>query len=112
LNKLSPEERAAFVKMLQEQAAARGVKLPQEIRTEPTGLGFGLIEPTGSREATCETPPVSGVPRPVDYEIEFLTPDVAYRYDRPLTASAVVGRDVMRLSGITAIPPALDKWRS
>src|SRR6478609_152393 len=39
LSKLSPEERAAFVKMLQEQAAARGVKLPQEVASDPKDLG-------------------------------------------------------------------------
>ena len=35
LGKLSPEERAAFVKMLQERAAARGVKLPRRVAPEP-----------------------------------------------------------------------------
>jgi hypothetical protein len=44
LSKLSPEERAAFVKMLQEQAAARGVKLPQEVTSEPKELGEVLTD--------------------------------------------------------------------
>ena len=41
LGKLSPEERAAFVKMLQERAAARGMTLSREVqpRTERTGPG-------------------------------------------------------------------------
>ena len=39
LAKLSPEQRAAFVKMLQEQAAARGVTLPQQVVPEPKELG-------------------------------------------------------------------------
>jgi hypothetical protein len=39
LSKLSPEERAAFVKVLQAQAAARGVPLSQEVRPEPKELG-------------------------------------------------------------------------
>ena len=39
LGKLSPEERAAFVKMLQERAAARGVTLSREVRSEPKELG-------------------------------------------------------------------------
>jgi hypothetical protein len=39
LGKLSPEERAAFVKMLQERAAARGMPLSQEVQAEPTELG-------------------------------------------------------------------------
>src|SRR5262245_8136356 len=44
LSKLSPEERAAFVKMLQEQAAARGVKLPPELAPEPKELGEVLTD--------------------------------------------------------------------
>ncbi len=39
LAKLSPEERAAFVKMLQERAAARGVTLPRQVAPEPKELG-------------------------------------------------------------------------
>jgi hypothetical protein len=39
LSKLSPEERAAFVKMLQDRAAARGVTLPERVPPEPTELG-------------------------------------------------------------------------
>jgi hypothetical protein len=39
LSKLSPEERAAFVKMLQERAAARGVTLPTQVAPEPKELG-------------------------------------------------------------------------
>ena len=39
LSKLSPEERAAFVKMLQERAAARGVTLSPEVQPEPKELG-------------------------------------------------------------------------
>ena len=39
LGKLSPEERAAFVKMLQERAAARGVTLSPEVQPEPKELG-------------------------------------------------------------------------
>ena len=39
LGKLSPEERAAFVKMLQERAAARGVALSRDVQPEPNELG-------------------------------------------------------------------------
>ena len=39
LGRLSPEERAAFVKILQERAAARGVTLSREVRPEPRELG-------------------------------------------------------------------------
>jgi acyl-CoA reductase-like NAD-dependent aldehyde dehydrogenase len=39
LGKLSPEERAAFVKMLQERAAARGMPLSRAVQSEPTELG-------------------------------------------------------------------------
>jgi len=35
LSKLSPEERAAFVKMLQDRAAARGLTLPGKVAPEP-----------------------------------------------------------------------------
>src|SRR5947208_13623896 len=38
LSKLSPEQRAAFVKMLQDQAAARGVTLPRQAAREPKEL--------------------------------------------------------------------------
>ena len=44
LSKLSPEERAAFVKMLQERAAARGVTLPREVASEPKELGQVLTD--------------------------------------------------------------------
>src|SRR6476660_2555836 len=35
LSKLSPEERAAFVEMLQERAAANDVRLPDKVTPEP-----------------------------------------------------------------------------
>ena len=38
LGRLSPEERAEFVKMLQERARARGVALPQRVGSDPKGL--------------------------------------------------------------------------
>jgi hypothetical protein len=44
LGKLSPEERAAFVKMLQERAAARGVALPRQLAPEPKELGQVLTD--------------------------------------------------------------------
>jgi hypothetical protein len=44
LGKLSPEERAAFVKMLQERAAARGVKLPGKVASDPKDLGNVLTD--------------------------------------------------------------------
>ena len=37
--RLSPEERAEFVKLLQERARARGVALPQQIGSDPKDLG-------------------------------------------------------------------------
>jgi hypothetical protein len=44
LSKLSPEERAEFVKMLQDRAAARGVTLPQKVATDPKNLGHVLTD--------------------------------------------------------------------
>ena len=44
LSKLSPEERAAFVKMLQDRAAARGVKLPGKVASDPKDLGKVLTD--------------------------------------------------------------------
>ena len=44
LSKLSPEERAAFVKMLQDRAAARGVTLPRQVAPEPKDLGQVLTD--------------------------------------------------------------------
>jgi hypothetical protein len=44
LSKLSPEERAEFVKMLQERAAARGVTLPRQVAPEPKELGQVLTD--------------------------------------------------------------------
>jgi hypothetical protein len=44
LSKLSPEERAAFVKMLQDRAAARGVTLPHQVAPEPKDLGQVLTD--------------------------------------------------------------------
>src|SRR4249920_1056674 len=38
LARLSPEERAEFVRMLQERARARGVTLPRQVGTEPGDL--------------------------------------------------------------------------
>ena len=44
LSKLSPEGRATFVKMLQERAAARGVKLPEPVAPDPKDLGKVLTD--------------------------------------------------------------------
>jgi hypothetical protein len=44
LGKLSPEERAEFLKMLQERAAARGVKLPGRAASDPKDLGKVLTD--------------------------------------------------------------------
>ncbi|HEY1362775.1 MAG TPA: hypothetical protein VGF60_11075 [Xanthobacteraceae bacterium] len=44
LSKLTPEERAAFVKMLQDRAAARGVTLPRQVAPEPKELGQVLTD--------------------------------------------------------------------
>jgi hypothetical protein len=44
LGKLSPEERAAFVKMLQDRAAARGVTVPPKVAPEPKELGEVLTD--------------------------------------------------------------------
>src|SRR3974390_174735 len=44
LSKLSPEERAAFVKMLQDGAATRGVTLPRQVAPEPKDLGQVLTD--------------------------------------------------------------------
>src|SRR5215471_6093968 len=44
LGKLSPEERAAFVKMLQERAATLGVTLPRQVAPEPKELGQVLTD--------------------------------------------------------------------
>jgi hypothetical protein len=44
LSKLSPEERAAFVKMLQERAAARGLTLPGPVASDPKDLGQVLTD--------------------------------------------------------------------
>ena len=44
LSKLSPEDRAEFLKMLQERAAARGVTLPGKVASDPKDLGKVLTE--------------------------------------------------------------------
>ena len=44
LSKLSPQERAAFVKMLQDRAATRGVTLPRQVAPEPKELGKVLTD--------------------------------------------------------------------
>lgn len=44
LARLSPEERAAFVKMLQERAQARGTALPRQLGAEPKDLGQVLTD--------------------------------------------------------------------
>ena len=44
LAKLSPEERAAFLKMLLERAAAKGVTLPRQMGPEPEELGEVLTD--------------------------------------------------------------------
>ena len=44
LGKLSPEERAEFLEMLQERAAARGVKLPGKVASDPKDLGEVLSD--------------------------------------------------------------------
>jgi hypothetical protein len=44
LARLSPEERAAFVKMLQERAQARGTQLPGQVASDPQDLGRVLTD--------------------------------------------------------------------
>jgi len=44
LSKLSPEDRAEFLKTLQERAAARGVKLPGQVASDPKDLGQVLTD--------------------------------------------------------------------
>src|SRR5262245_16404527 len=44
LGKLSPEERAEFLEMLQERAAARGVKLAGKVASDPKDLGEVLTD--------------------------------------------------------------------
>ena len=44
LARLTPEERAAFVKMLQERAQARGMTLPQQVTPNPKDLGQVLTD--------------------------------------------------------------------
>ena len=44
LSKLSPEDRAEFLKMLQERAAARGVKLSGKVASDPKDLGKVLTD--------------------------------------------------------------------
>jgi hypothetical protein len=44
LGKLSPEDRAAFLKMLQERAAASGVTMPRQVTPEPKDLGQVLTD--------------------------------------------------------------------
>ena len=44
LGKLSPEDRAEFLKMLKERAAARGVKLPGKVASDPKDLGQVLTD--------------------------------------------------------------------
>jgi hypothetical protein len=44
LGKLTPEERAEFLKMPQERAAARGVKLPGKVASDPKDLGQVLTD--------------------------------------------------------------------
>ena len=44
LDKLSPEERAEFVKMLQERATARGVALPRQAAPDSKELGQVLTD--------------------------------------------------------------------
>src|SRR6185369_8150964 len=39
LARLSPEERAEFVKMLQERAQSKGVALPKQVGSDPKDLG-------------------------------------------------------------------------
>ena len=45
LSKLSPQERAEFLKMLQAQAAARGVDLPAKVASDPKDLGKEMCSP-------------------------------------------------------------------
>ena len=44
LSKLSPEDRVEFLKMIQERAAARGVKLPGNVASDPKDLGKVLSD--------------------------------------------------------------------
>jgi hypothetical protein len=72
LARLSPEERAAFAKMLQQRAAAKGMPLPDNVTTNPRDLGevlTGIHETpgrlrdlfgTGGGTGTATTQPEGG----------------------------------------------------
>ena len=44
LARLSPEERAEFLKMLQQRAQSRGAALPRQVEPDPGGLGQVLTD--------------------------------------------------------------------
>jgi hypothetical protein len=44
LARLSPEERASFVKMLQERVQAQGAALPRQLGSDPKDLGQALTD--------------------------------------------------------------------
>lgn len=65
LAKLSPEERAEFLKLLQERANARGVALPRQVGTDPRDLGqvvSDLHEKPGQLRDILADPPRQGSP--------------------------------------------------
>src|SRR5262249_53986818 len=66
LSKLSPEERAAFVKMLQDRAAARGLTLPRNLAPGPKGLGQGRTDPQEKPAQLRDMPGGGGAAQPQD----------------------------------------------
>ena len=78
LGKLSPEDRAEFLKMLQERAAARGVTLPREVASDPKDLGkvlTDLHEKPGQLRDILGGGPASGASAPASGASAGVEPD-------------------------------------
>jgi hypothetical protein len=93
LSRLSPEERAAFVKMLQERAAAKGVSLPSRVGPDPGDLGQVLtgLHQTPGRLRDILGGGGSGVPATQAAEPNALTGLLA----SPLAKAALAGITAM-----------------
>lgn len=91
LSKLSPEERAEFLEMLQERAAARGLKLPGKAASDPRDLGKVL---TDLHEKPGQLRDILGggsVGQPQELEQEQGSSPIADMLSSPLAKAVLAG---------------------
>ena len=103
LSKLSPEERAEFLKMLQERAAARGVELPGKAASDPKDLGDVL---TDLHEKPGQLRDILGPRRARAQEQASSSNPIGDMLSSPMAKAVLAGIAAMVVKRMTGAPQA------